>query len=90
MNTYLFYSFCLLIGYLIGSILFARLITKLVTGRNITELGNRNPGAYNVFRNVGKKWGDSRRNSGCRESTFSHVNCQICFSFFKMILHWDV
>jgi len=57
MNTYLFYSFCLLIGYLIGSILFARLITKLVTGRNITELGNCNPGAYNVFRNVGKGWG---------------------------------
>jgi len=56
MNTYLFYLFCLLIGYLIGSILFARLITKLVTGRNITELGNRNPGAYNVFRNVGKGW----------------------------------
>ena len=57
MNTYLFYSFCLLIGYLIGSILFARLITKLVTGQNITELGNHNPGAYNVFRNVGKGWG---------------------------------
>lgn len=57
MNTYLFYSFCLLIGYLIGSILFARLITRLATGQNILELGNHNPGAYNVFRNVGKGWG---------------------------------
>ncbi|HOO18880.1 MAG TPA: glycerol-3-phosphate acyltransferase, partial [Paludibacteraceae bacterium] len=52
-----FYSFCLLIGYLIGSILFARLITRLATGQNILELGNHNPGAYNVFRNVGKGWG---------------------------------
>jgi glycerol-3-phosphate acyltransferase PlsY len=48
---------CLLIGYLIGSILFAQLITKIVTGKEIREMGNGNPGAYNVFRHVGKGWG---------------------------------
>jgi len=57
MNTCFSYFLYLIIGYLIGSILFALLITKLATGQNIMELGNHNPGAYNVFRNVGKGWG---------------------------------
>ena len=48
---------CLVIGYLIGSILFAELITRWVKNVNIRELGNANPGAYNVFRNVSKFWG---------------------------------
>jgi glycerol-3-phosphate acyltransferase PlsY len=30
------------------------LITKLATNQNIRDLGNGNPGAYNVFRNVNK------------------------------------
>lgn len=57
MNSILLYLFCLIVGYLIGSILFADLITRYVKNVNIRELGNGNPGAYNVFRNVSKFWG---------------------------------
>ena len=57
MDTYLTYIICLLSGYLIGSILFAYVITKLVKGEDIRDLGNNNPGAYNTFRNIGKFWG---------------------------------
>lgn len=54
MNLFLAYLLYLISGYLIGSILFACLITKLATNQNIRDLGNGNPGAYNVFRNVNK------------------------------------
>ena len=57
MNTYLTYLICLLSGYLIGSILFACVITKLVKKEDIRDLGNNNPGAYNTFKNTGKFWG---------------------------------
>lgn len=56
-NPILLYGICFVAGYLIGSILFAHLITQLVKNVNIRELGNGNPGAYNVFRNVSKFWG---------------------------------
>jgi len=48
---------CLILGYLIGSILFAHLITKIISGKNIRDLGNHNPGAYNVYAQVSKFWG---------------------------------
>jgi glycerol-3-phosphate acyltransferase PlsY len=54
MTLFLTYLPYLISGYLIGSILFACLITELATNQNIRELGNGNPGAYNVFRNVNK------------------------------------
>lgn len=54
MNLFLTYLPYLISGYLIGSILFACLITELATNQNIRDLGNGNPGAYNVFRNVNK------------------------------------
>jgi len=57
MNTYLTYIICLLSGYLTGSILFAWVITKLVKGEDIRNLGNNNPGAANTFRSTGKFWG---------------------------------
>jgi len=57
MNTFLTYIICLLSGYLTGSILFAYVITKLVKGEDIRDLGNNNPGAYNTFKSTGKFWG---------------------------------
>jgi glycerol-3-phosphate acyltransferase PlsY len=57
MNALFLYLLCLVSGYLIGSILFANFFTKIATNQNIRELGNGNPGAYNVFRNVSKFWG---------------------------------
>lgn len=43
----------LILGYLLGSIPFAVVISR-VRGKNILEIGSKNPGAGNVFRNVGK------------------------------------
>ncbi|HOA10210.1 MAG TPA: glycerol-3-phosphate acyltransferase [Tenuifilaceae bacterium] len=57
MNNYIVNLICLVVGYLCGSVLFANIITRLVVGKEIRELGNNNPGAYNVFNNAGKFWG---------------------------------
>ena len=43
-------------GYLAGSVNHAILITRIVTGRDIREMGNGNPGTANVARCVGKGW----------------------------------
>ena len=46
----------IVIGYLSGSVCGAIVFTKIVTGKDIRELGNRNPGTSNVGRSVGKGW----------------------------------
>lgn len=46
----------LLGGYLFGSIPFAVIVSK-IKGVNIYEVGTGNPGAANVYREVGKKYG---------------------------------
>lgn len=53
MNQYLLLAFCVIASYLIGSILFAIIITKIALGKDIRKMGNTNPGASNVMRNVG-------------------------------------
>lgn len=57
MNINLIYIICLLSGYLIGSVLFSYIFTKLVTGKDIRTLGNNNAGAANTYKNVGAVWG---------------------------------
>ena len=57
MNKYILLLLCVIAGYFIGSILFAYIITKLVTGKDIREIGNKNPGASNTMRNVGSAAG---------------------------------
>ena len=44
-------------SYLIGGIPTAYLATRLLTGQDIRQLGDRNPGAANVFRNVSPRAG---------------------------------
>ena len=56
MNDALWYSLCLVIGYLIGSISFAVLITK-AKGIDVFTVGSGNPGATNVMRALGKPYG---------------------------------
>ncbi|MCL4378095.1 MAG: glycerol-3-phosphate acyltransferase [Actinobacteria bacterium] len=46
-----------ILGYLFGSIDFAYLVTYFLTGKNIREIGDKNPGAANVSREIGKRWG---------------------------------
>ena len=46
-----------LISYLLGSIPFGKIITKVLTGKDITKTGSQNIGATNVYRSVSKKAG---------------------------------
>ena len=43
--------------YLIGSISFGRILSKFMTGVDITKVGSGNTGATNVLRNSGPKLG---------------------------------
>ena len=43
--------------YLIGSISFGRILSKLMTGVDITKVGSGNTGATNVLRNSGPSLG---------------------------------
>ncbi len=53
MNKYITLALFIIAGYFIGSILFAYIITKIATGKDIRKIGNKNPGASNTMRNVG-------------------------------------
>jgi len=44
-------------AYLIGSIPFCHIISKMVSGKNLTEIGDKNPGGWNLAFNVSKIWG---------------------------------
>lgn len=47
----------LITAYLLGSVNYAIVITRLAGRGDIRKLGNHNPGASNVMREVGKAWG---------------------------------
>ncbi|MCM8820718.1 MAG: glycerol-3-phosphate acyltransferase [Candidatus Omnitrophica bacterium] len=49
--------YCIIAGYILGSVSFAYLFTYFLTGKDIRDIGTGNPGAANVARSVGKKWG---------------------------------
>ncbi len=44
-------------AYLCGSVSFAIILTRALTGQDIRGLGNRNPGTANVGRTLGRGWG---------------------------------
>ncbi len=46
-----------LFAYLIGSIPFGKIITKILINKDITQTGSGNIGATNVYRSVSKKAG---------------------------------
>ena len=48
--------FLLILAYLSGSVNYAIIVTRIVTGKDIRKLGNKNPGTANVGRNLGKGW----------------------------------
>jgi len=47
----------LVAAYLSGSVNYAIIITRLVSGQDIRELGNHVAGASNTGRSIGRKWG---------------------------------
>jgi glycerol-3-phosphate acyltransferase PlsY len=46
----------LIVAYLSGSVNYAIIVTRVVTGKDIRTLGTKNPGTANVGRNVGRSW----------------------------------
>lgn len=47
----------LVVSYLSGSVNYAIIVTRLVAGKDIRELGNHVAGASNTGRSIGRKWG---------------------------------
>ncbi len=46
-----------LVAYLSGSVNYAIIVTKVISGKDIRDLGNHVAGASNTGRSIGKKWG---------------------------------
>ena len=46
----------LILAYVSGSVNYAIVVTRIVAGKDIRTLGNKNPGTANVGRNLGKGW----------------------------------
>lgn len=44
-------------SYLVGAIPFCFIISKIVSGKRLTEIGDKNPGGWNLVFNVSKLWG---------------------------------
>ena len=44
-------------AFLIGAIPFCQIIAKAAAGKNLTEIGDKNPGGWNLVFNVSKIWG---------------------------------
>ena len=57
MMYFLFLLFMAAVGYLSGSVNYAIIVTRLLKRGDIREVDSHNPGAANVFRNVGPAWG---------------------------------
>ena len=57
--TYLIIALTAIISYLIGSVNFSILLSKMLSGKDIRESGSGNAGATNMLRTYGKKMGVS-------------------------------
>lgn len=49
--------FWVILSYLAGSFLPSYVFVKIIKGKDVRELGDRNPGSYNAGKILGKKWG---------------------------------
>ena len=47
----------LVLSYLVGAIPFCFILGKIVSGKKLTEIGDKNPGGWNLVFNVSKIWG---------------------------------
>ena len=55
--TYLIIALTAIVSYLIGSVNFSILLSKMLSGKDIRESGSGNAGATNMLRTYGKKMG---------------------------------
>ncbi|MBN1298451.1 MAG: glycerol-3-phosphate acyltransferase [Actinobacteria bacterium] len=44
-------------SYLVGAIPFCYILGKMISGKKLTEIGDKNPGGWNLVFNVSKIWG---------------------------------
>ncbi len=47
----------LIAAYLIGAIPFCYVISKVISGKKLTEIGDKNPGGWNMVFNISRIWG---------------------------------
>jgi len=47
----------IIVSYFVGAIPFCYIIGKLSSGKRLTEIGDKNPGGWNLIFNVSKFWG---------------------------------
>lgn len=47
----------LVAAYLIGAINFCYMLSKIISGKKLTEIGDKNPGGWNMVFNISKIWG---------------------------------
>jgi glycerol-3-phosphate acyltransferase PlsY len=52
-----YFGILMIVCYFIGAIPFCYIIGKLAGGKKLTEIGDKNPGAWNLIFNVSKFWG---------------------------------
>ena len=52
-----FYTGIIITSYFFGAIPFCYIIGKLKSGKRLTEIGDKNPGGWNLIFNVSKIWG---------------------------------
>lgn len=46
-----------IIGYLLGSVLFGKVLVRIISGQDLSKIGSGNLGATNASRAIGKGWG---------------------------------
>ena len=56
MVTYL-EIFWVVLSYFVGSLLPSYIFVRIIKGKDVRELGDKNPGSYNAGKILGKKWG---------------------------------
>src|SRR6056297_283198 len=78
----------LILGYLSGSISYARLFARIGKGIDITKTGNGNPGTSNVMREVGVFWGSLTLVFDCLKGMIVMVLVQALF--FTKTAIWPV
>ena len=56
MVTYL-EAFWIILSYFVGSFLPSYVFVRIIKGKDIRDLGDKNPGSYNAGKILGKQWG---------------------------------
>ena len=53
----MFRIWCLIVGYILGNVLTAEVVARLVAHKSAFEIGSGNPGTANITKQLGLKYG---------------------------------